>query len=251
LYKILAKTLILGKKVVFLPTCHSTNTATSELLKTSSLIEGTLVITNDQTAGQGQRGNQWESQSGKNLTFSIVLRPGFVSVEKQFSLTMCVALGITDYLNQITRGFLVKWPNDIYYKNRKVCGILIQNSLKGNMIANAVVGIGLNVNQVSFGYPRAVSLKNIIEKELDLTETLEGICEHIEKRYLQLKLGEGQNLKRQYLNNLLGFGEHRVYSDGTDFSGYITDVHENGKLEIERHDGARLYGFKEVEFVFD
>ena len=213
-------------------------------------MEGTLVITNDQAAGQGQRGNHWESEAGKNLTFSIIFRPTFIPIDKQFRLSMAIALGITDCLNHLAEGFLIKWPNDIYYGDRKICGILIHNGIKDNTISNAVVGIGLNVNQRSFQQPRAVSLTNILAKELDLVHLLEDVCQHIEKRYLQLKLGESQRLKSQYLQQLMGFGEHRLYSDGSDFSGRIVDVHENGELEIERHDGVKLYGFKEVEFIF-
>ncbi len=213
-------------------------------------MEGTVVITNDQLAGQGQRGNHWESEPGKNLTFSIIFRPTFIPVDKQFRLTMSIALGIADCLNRLATGFLVKWPNDIYYGDRKICGILIHNTVNGDTISNAVIGIGLNVNQHSFRQPRAISLANILEEELDLPFLLEDVCEHIEKRYLQLKLGEGQRLKSQYLQRLMGFGEHRLYTDGSDFSGRIIDVHENGQLEIERHDGSKLYGFKEVEFIF-
>ena len=250
MYKILAKTLILGKKVVFLPSCHSTNTEAVELTKSGQFVEGTLIITDNQTQGHGQRGNMWESEPGENLTFSMILKPDFLQAGNQFELTMVVSLGIIDYLNRLKAGFLVKWPNDIYFRDQKVCGILIQNSLKGTFIENSIIGIGLNVNQTSFIFPTATSLKTILGKGQELRIVLEEICNAIEKRYLQLKSGETILLKRDYLSHLLGFREDRLYDDGEVFSGRIVDVQDNGLVEIERANGSQMYDFKEVKFIF-
>ncbi len=250
MYKILAKTLILGKKVVFLPSCHSTNEYANDLTKTSNALEGTVVITNNQMAGRGQMGNRWEAEPGENLTFSIILKPNFLKVEKQFLLTMAVALGLVEYLNELTAGFNLKWPNDIYFDGKKVAGILIQNAIKSQYHETSVVGIGLNVNQKDFSYPSAISLYNITGQQYGLQEMLEEVSYAIEKRYLQLKFGETDLIKQDYLQHLLGFGTERLYDDGKLFNGRITDVLDNGLLEVERNEGVRHYNFKELKFVF-
>ena len=139
MYKILAKTVFVGKKIIFLPSCHSTNEVTSSFLENGGLPEGTIVVTNKQTAGRGQRGNTWESEPEKNLTFSTIFKPDFVSLAHQFQLNIVVSLGILDALNTIKEGFQVKWPNDIYYGNKKICGILIQNSIVGKKITSTLL----------------------------------------------------------------------------------------------------------------
>ena len=236
--------------MVFLPSCHSTNEYASDLTKTSDAIEGTVVITNNQIAGRGQMGNRWEAAPGENLTFSIVLKPNFLKVEKQFLLTMGVALGLEEYLNELKPGFSLKWPNDIYFDDKKIAGILIQNVIKSQYHETSIVGIGLNVNQKDFSYPSATSLYKITGRQYDLQEILEGVGYAIEKRYLQLKFGETDLIRRDYLQHLLGFGTERLYDDGELFNGRITDVLDNGLLEVERNDGVKYYNFKELKFIF-
>lgn len=230
-------------------TCHSTNDEAALLVEKQNVIEGTIVTTDNQTAGRGQRGNSWDSAPGKNLTFSIILKPGFVAIVQQFDLNIAVSLGITDYLNTEKNGFEVKWPNDIYFNDRKVCGILLHNTIKGNHIAHTIAGIGLNVNQQEFDLPSATSISLITGKVYNLQEVFERVITSIEKRYLQLRRREIDQLKQEYLQRMYRFGQDCLYRAGDVFSGRITGVSDEGRLEIETGKGMRQFGFKEVEFL--
>ncbi|WP_083867431.1 biotin--[acetyl-CoA-carboxylase] ligase [Fulvivirga imtechensis] len=230
-------------------TCHSTNDEAALLIAKQKVIEGTIVITDNQTAGKGQRGNSWNSTPGKNLTFSIILKPNFLSIVQQFDLNIAVSLGILDYLNRIRNGFEVKWPNDVYFGEKKVCGILIQNNIKGQQLEHAIVGIGLNINQLEFAHPNAISLSTITGNTFDLSDVFEALLLNIEKRYIQLKRGELVELKQDYLDHMYRFGEDFLYRAGEVFNGRITGITDQGLLEIETNQGLKQFGFKEVEFI--
>ncbi len=249
MYKSLAKPLFVGKTVHFLPSCHSTNDIAVDYANEGNFSEGAIVITHDQTAGKGQRGNHWESTPGKNLTFSILLKPQFVSIVSQFDLNIVVSLGILDYLKTFNDGFQVKWPNDIYYEDKKVCGILIQNYLKKQTIDKSIIGIGLNINQEVFKTSTATSLSKITGKAFTLQEVLENVASCIEARYLSLRAGSRKQLKSTYLDNLYWFGEDRIFKNGKAFSGRIVDISDEGRLQIETRQGIKSYAMKEVVFV--
>ncbi|MEO0555634.1 MAG: biotin--[acetyl-CoA-carboxylase] ligase [Bacteroidota bacterium] len=250
MYKILAKTLILGKKVVYLPSCHSTNDSARSLTKSGVFIEGSIVIANDQTAGRGQMENSWESAAGANLTFSLILKPTFVNVNRQFQLAMAMSLGVAEFLDKFDPGFQVKWPNDVYYGKEKIAGILIQNSVSGASVDSSIVGIGLNINQTVFETPNATSLRLICNHKYELSVVLEDLCFAIEKRYLQLKRGGALSLKNDYLQRLLGYGNQCMFNDGELFQGEVVDVLDNGRIAISRPDGVRHYDLKQIKFIF-
>lgn len=251
MYKILAKTLFVAKKIIYLPSCHSTNEVASKLLETNGVQEGTVVITNDQTNGKGQRGNSWEADKGKNLTFSLILKPQFILVCEQFNLNILISLGITDALNKIQDGFTVKWPNDIYYHNSKIAGILIQNNIKGKTIDTSIVGIGININQQLFQEQKAQSLSQVTGKIYDLQEVLNTILSCIELRYLELKNGYIGRLEKDYKNRMYRFGETHLYRAEETFRGTIIGITKEGQLEIDTGEGVRKFLFKEVEFLND
>ncbi len=249
MYKIPAKTLFMGKKLVFLTTCHSTNEEAYDRIGKEDIPDGMVIITNDQTRGRGQMGNSWESAPGENLTFSLILRPTFLSVNEQFRLTMAISLGILDVLKNYGPGFSVKWPNDIYYDDRKISGILIQNTLKGRQLDYSIVGIGLNVNQQRFINPTATSLGSIAGKQQDLQIIFETLISQLEARYLLLKNDFTPRLKKEYLQSMYQFGEDHLYKSNEIFSGRIVDVRSSGELVIETSKGERDFRFKEVEFL--
>lgn len=252
MYKIPANTLFLGKHLVFVPECHSTNTLALQLSQKPSTTEGTVVITNNQTAGRGQRGNAWESAPGMNLTFSVVLRPSFLPLKDQFYLTMAASLALHDYLSAKTGKLIaIKWPNDILVHEKKICGILIENQVQGSRFIAAVAGIGLNVNQSRFSAGTATSMLQLTGTEESLELVLHGLLEFIEARYLQLRRQDHQGLKEEYLSRLYALREPRRFvSQGQPFEGVIQGVDENGRLAVEtHHEGLLYFGIKEIALL--
>ncbi len=250
MHKFFANSLFLGKKVEILPHCHSTNEVAVEMLVHEKLPEGTIIITEDQTKGKGQRGNQWESEPGKNLTFSLVLYPKSLSIKDQFYLNMITSLGICSALrNFLSSGIKVKWPNDVYVNNRKICGILVENALKGSTIEQTVIGIGLNVNQTEFIVEKATSMADLTLMNYDLNEVFDKVVQSIEKYYLQLKHSELKSIRQDYLDNLYWMNELHVFDSNGVFSGQIVDIDENGKLVVESNNERAAYDIREISFI--
>lgn len=251
MYKIPAKTLFMGKNLVFVTECPSTNTLALEMSRQSAVHDGAVVITGHQTAGKGQRGNVWEAKPGKNLTFSLILRPKFLAVNKQFFLNIATSLALRDYLkDKLSHTVYIKWPNDILVHQKKISGILIENQLQGSALLTSIVGIGFNVNQLEFASPSATSLAAVMETPLDLNAVFEEILTHFEGRYLQLREGRYDFLMNEYLAALFRRHEKRTFSsNGNLFEGTIQDVDAWGNLRVETGTGIRSFGVKEISYV--
>jgi BirA family biotin operon repressor/biotin-[acetyl-CoA-carboxylase] ligase len=253
LYNISANTIFTGKTLIYLPTCHSTNDyATNLINETTNAAEGTLVITPCQTAGKGQRGNSWESQPGENLTFSIIFHPSFLSIQDQFYLNIISALAVRNTIAHYTNEkVMVKWPNDIYLNNKKICGILIQNTIKKDKIGHSIIGIGLNVNQKNFAEPKATSLYLAEHKEFDHNAVLNTLLENLEGLYLQLRQNGLATLYQAYLSHLYRYNSPHMYQAGEDvFEGTITGLDSYGRLLILLPEGTtKAFAFKEVAFL--
>lgn len=217
------------------------------------VFEGTVIITDNQTAGRGQRGNSWEASKGENLTFSLILKPSFLKASDQFQLNVAISMGVFDFLNEfIDENLKVKWSNDLYYLDKKMGGILIENSLQGYFIGHSIIGIGLNINQTEFKNERATSLRKITQNPLkyDLSELLKKLLESIEANYLTIKNNTFESLKNRYLTNLYRLDEFHYYKrNGQQFLGQIRGIDETGKLGIENDGNINYFDFKEVEFV--
>ena len=158
----------MNETFIHLNETHSTNSYLRELImREKEQPEGTVVITDYQTAGRGQKGNSWESERGKNLTFSILLHPNHIPPGKQFILSQLISIAIVGVLKKYDRHFTIKWPNDIYWKEKKIAGMLIEVDLTGSSLSNAIIGIGININQRHFksDAPNPVSLTQITGKE--------------------------------------------------------------------------------------
>ena len=250
-------TLFVGHSLVKLNEVDSTNTYLKNLLSNSKpLIEGTVIMADYQTAGRGQKDNIWESEKGANLTFSVLLRPSFLNINQQFQLNKAISLGVSDVLKEILGELSkIKWPNDIYFKDKKIGGILIENTIKGSFLKESIVGIGLNVNQKEFGLNvnRATSLSKILHQDYDLNKLLSQLCSSIESRYLQLKAGKNQLLDKNYLDRLFRLNESHQYEiDNKNFKGIIVGVTSTGRLILQLSDGKQIYlDLKEVKFIFD
>lgn len=228
----------------------STNTKLRALLNEQPLPEGFIVRTDFQTSGKGQKGNSWESERGKNLLFSILLYPTYLPIEKQFIISQLISIAIKKTLDQYSVGFSVKWPNDIYYFDKKIGGILIENIIQGNKIKSMIAGIGLNINQIKFesDAPNPVSLIQITGKRTVLIPVLNQIYENIMELYLQWNEEKIAEIYSESLYRKDGF--HRYNASGEEFEAKIIRVHPDGKLELETTGAEkREYYFKEVTFV--
>ncbi len=234
-------------------TVSSTNDKAKELFQNGKPENFTVIISEEQTKGKGQRGNYWHSEKNKNLTFSIITFPDFIPVSKQFYLSKVVSLGIIDYLNSKKQGFKIKWPNDIFYNDKKICGILIENSITGSEIKNSVIGIGLNINQEKFPdiLPGAISLKNVTDKNYNIENELHRLLNYILENYRNLKVENFEQIDKKYHSYLFGINETLEFKDKTGkFKGIIKGTLPEGKLIIQiSENDIRYYSFKEVEFI--
>jgi len=199
-----------------------------------------------QTAGRGCGTNRWESERDKNLLFSMLIHPIDLPANRQFHISMAVSLAICEALGQHIGALSIKWPNDIYWKNAKICGILIENTLLGGCIKDSVIGVGINVNQRRFlsDAPNPVSLWQICEREFDREQLLHDVL-HALDHYLY------HDIKGQYCSMLYRRqGYHPYVDDEGAFMAEIVDVEDDGHLLLRDDSGLlRRYAFKEVQFV--
>lgn len=252
MHKIFAKPLFLGKKILFLPQCHSTNAELASLVKNSHEQEGLIIYSDHQIKGKGQRGNIWIDEPGKNILLSLLLRPTFLNPSKQYLLNLVVGLAVSDAVSQVLleKKISLKWPNDIYVGSSKVGGILIENNLKGSRMESTVVGIGLNVNQNGFSLLNATSILLESGYQHERYDLMESILQYLEKWYLKLKGGYECEIVEAYHQRLLWKDELRTYRvDGIELDGVIKEIDSNGKLKLEMNSEVKTFGIKEIEFV--
>lgn len=235
---------------------ESTNLLAREHL--SDLVPGKIIAisASNQFAGRGYGTNKWESENGKNLLASILIKPDFLSASEQFVVSIITSLSLLDVLKQIAKvdGFSIKWPNDLYFKNFKLGGILIENSISGNKIANSIIGVGLNLNQVGFSdnLPNPTSLKLISGMSHDIDEVLLRFVEKFNQFTAEAEIMGFVHVKSLYVNNLYGLNVSRDFmADGQKFKGTIRDIDEFGRLLIEVNSEYKYFGFKEVEYLFE
>lgn len=234
----------------------STNSYVS--VHSDELADMTMVIAGRQTAGRGQRGNSWESEPGKNLTFTLYFVPAGVAPREQFAISEASALAVADFLEEAGIPALVKWPNDVYSGDSKIAGILIEHSLTGNAIIHSRIGIGLNVNQTEFvsDAPNPVSMRMLTGKTYDISHAAAAVGAHLERRLATTSSAEGRAALHAEFRRRLWRGDGNEYpfrlrGETREFPGIITDVRPDGPIEILDSAGARkaLYNFKEIEFL--
>ncbi|HTD39666.1 MAG TPA: biotin--[acetyl-CoA-carboxylase] ligase [Mucilaginibacter sp.] len=246
--------LFVGQNLITIKQIDSTNNFLKESLSNSKpFSEGTVIMAESQYAGRGQQQNRWHSEDGKNLTFSILLKPVFLPLAQQFDLTRAVSLGIINAITPLLGNQLkIKWPNDIYYADDKLGGILIENMVQGGQIKNSVIGIGLNINQEVFplDVPNPVSLRQILRRDYDLKILLSDICKNIEVAYLNLKAGKFDLVRKAYLERLYWLNERKMFkARDLIFEGIIENVRDDGFLILNNGSGASEYTQKEIEFL--
>ena len=248
-------TLFVGQNLIKLKEVDSTNNFLKELVsKSEPLPEGTVIMADNQFAGRGQQNSVWQTQVGKNISLSIYLKPSFLPLDKQFYLNMAVSLAISETLSYfITSGISIKWPNDMYYLDKKLGGVLIENALTGTIIKSSVIGIGLNINQTDFPEEiaqRATSVIQILRKEFQLEVIMEKLFAFMEKYYLVLKSGKFESLKNRYLEKLYAINKPAYYKkDGRVFEGEIIGVEDEGRLIMKVDNHQKSFNFKQIEFT--
>jgi BirA family transcriptional regulator, biotin operon repressor / biotin---[acetyl-CoA-carboxylase] ligase len=240
---------IFEPQFIWLDRVDSTNSYCNQLAKNGEL-EGCTVAAYIQEQGRGQRGNSWESEEGKNLTFSLLLRPTFLKVEEQFYLSKVIALSVCDWIKNNSLDAKIKWPNDIYVGDNKIAGILIENSFSSTILDVSVIGIGLNLNQTLFSddIPNPTSMKLLTGKHYQIEIVLSELVVSIQLRYMQLRFGLKMKIDDDYINSLYRFNEYNFFTgDEGRLKARIIGVKPTGELILETKEGElKTFAFKEV-----
>lgn len=239
-------------EIIKLATTDSTNTwaaAHDKEVKTPALVWSV-----SQTSGKGQKGNSWESEPGRNITASLIFRPEEFPAFRQFHISETVALAVTDFLDEYGIGAKIKWPNDIYVGDKKICGILVEHVVLGKNIARTIAGMGINMNQTDFtsDAPNPVSLKMLTGETYDIETGVEKLAKILEHRLTRLKTPE--ELHSDFLLKLWrNDGQNYRFRDklkNEEIIANIKDVGKDGVLTLMTIEGdKRQYAFKEVEFI--
>ena len=246
--------------IIKIDSTNSTNSELKKLCSEQQLPSFSTIIAGKQTAGRGQAGNFWESESYKNLTFSIVLFPENLPAKQSFVLSRIFSLAVKETLDKYIEHVSIKWPNDIYYQDKKICGMLIENELEIDIsqitvanISSSIIGIGLNVNQECFfsEAPNPISLKQITNKTHSLDEILDSILCIAKEKYQQFLSGDTEKIRTEYQNALYRKTGYHPYEDKNgNFQACIKKVKDDGTLVLETENGEiRHYQFKEVRFI--
>ncbi len=216
--------------------------------------DGDIVLTSYQSKGKGQRGQFWESEDGKNLLLSIILKPKELKAKNGFFLNTISSISLLNTLQDDfdMQNSFIKWPNDIYANNKKIAGILVENNIRDTYVDYSIVGVGFNVNQTQFKFGNtATSLSLVKGRALELFDVLERLISNFERLYLQLCNNQKENLKAQYLNSLYGYKKSIKLLEkesNHEFLGEITGLDEYGRALVNKEGETRAYDIKEIVF---
>lgn len=243
-------TLFTGQQIIALESVGSTNDYAGSWVKENAFSEGLIITTEEQTAGKGQRGSSWQSEKGKNLVFSLVLKPVFLNPDKQFYLSKITSLAVLEMLGKSAIKAAIKWPNDIYVTGRKIAGILIENTITTGKTGVSIIGVGVNINQKDFA-PGLNATSFLLEKGTagNKKQMLEDFCSCFEANYLDLKAGKTDSINKKYHNSLLNYGVTASYRNKEkEFQGMIKSVLEDGRLELMNfaENKVEYYEMKEI-----
>lgn len=241
-------------KLYKLNATSSTNSYLKNLVLNTELNNYSIVVTEHQTSGKGQLQNKWHSERSKNLLFSVLYKNKDLKISNQAFLNFAVSLAIYDVLIPYLPNLKIKWPNDILSRHKKVCGILIENSVKNGSINYSIIGIGLNVNQTDFplDLPMATSLKTILGKSFNRSKLLDKLILSLKKQLKRVEENYFTDIKFDYEHVLYKNQTPAMYkdSDGNQFIGKIISVSNSGMLQIELEYGSiREFAVKEVSFL--
>jgi BirA family biotin operon repressor/biotin-[acetyl-CoA-carboxylase] ligase len=242
-------------RLIHLPETDSTNKFLQMLSETEELPSGSIVLADYQTEGRGQSGNSWESARGQNLMFSVLFRPVDIPANKSFVISEMASLSVKYTLDKYIPDISVKWPNDIYYKNLKITGILIENTVIRSTIYRSVIGIGMNVNQITFGtnLPNPVSMAQVTGHLFNRMAVMDDFRMIFAAQSERLNRRGYDALHNDYLNVVYRKeGYHKYACNKEIFEAKIYDIEPDGHLILEQADGIRSrYAFKEVTYVIE
>ena len=240
-------------QILHLDETVSTNAYIRSYDDNGELPECSVVWADFQTAGRGQMGNSWEGEKGQNLLFSMVIRPDFVEAKEQFLISQIASLSVKKTLEQHTSGISVKWPNDIYWHDKKICGMLIENDLSGTNISRSIIGIGLNINQQRFvsDAPNPISLSQITGERFEIDKVLISFMTNFHTYYNRLIEGDWADIREEYFKSLYrGEGLYPFESEGIEFEARISAIEPSGHIVLALKNGEKKkFAFKEVSFV--
>lgn len=241
----------LNPAIIHLETVDSTNNYAANLLKTSKITNGTVIVTKGQTAGKGQRGNSWESEDEKNIILSIILFPE-IQPKDSFYLTIAASLAVHKTISLHLNNVKIKWPNDILVGQKKIAGILIENQIKSSLITSSIIGIGINVNQENFNSGiQATSFKSELNQDFNLENLLNELYLNLDFYINLLMENNFKILLARYYENLYKFKVPAKFEIGAEqFTGLIQGVDATGKLIVRRDQISANYDLKEIKFVF-
>ena len=233
----------------------STNSYLKQLTREQLVAEGTVVIAEFQSGGRGQQGNSWFSTKGDNLLFSLLIRPQHLLASEMFIISCITSLAIQKTFSEFVDNICIKWPNDVYWNDKKIAGILIENNLQEGFVKSSVVGIGLNINEQLFpsDLPNPISLCQITNEKHDKTQILNIFLREFTTLYQQFENGETAEIKKEYMRNLYRADDYYWFEDENGkVEAKIVDILPSGHLVLKtRAEEERKYAFKEVSFLID
>ena len=244
---------MIGEPFIILPTIDSTNNYAKALVRDGLARDGMVIFTEEQTQGRGQKNHGWESTKGENIVMSGILDTSWLTLDSQFQLSCATALACCDFYTEFAGDETgIKWPNDLYWRDRKAGGILIENIVKGNIWEKAVIGIGININQVSFPKMRniPVSLKQITGQSFDPKTLAKGLCQKLMLRYEELKQNGFNNQLELFNQKLFRSNQSATFKKGDEtFNSTIAGVNEQGQLMVHKGQELIFLNHGDVEWI--
>ncbi len=241
---------MIGCEIIHKEIVDSTNNYLTNLVHDGKISHGLVILADQQTNGRGQRNTIWQSIKSKNLLFSYFTTYKELQISEQFLITQYVSSAIHSFLKFKGVETSIKWPNDILFGNQKICGVLIENQIQGQLIKGSIIGIGLNINQEEFEDTSATSLKLITGKDYIISIILNELLNHLNFFFNQLIQSKKVEIKEYYLKNLWLYEKTGNFRSGNEnFQGIIKGTDEFGRLQIEINQKIKLFNLKEIIFL--
>jgi len=244
---------MIGSEIIHFKRVDSTSNYIATLLKESKIVNGLVILADEQTDGRGQRGAKWQSTPGENLLFSFFIEYGDLPIFEQQTITHATSIAISNCLTHFQIASSIKWPNDIVIGNKKIAGILIENQFQGNKIKSSIIGIGLNVLQQDFPIINTTSISNETGTSVSLKDVLNRMIFELNQTFSLIQLHSYKTLSEKYTQKLWLLNEIADYetAEGIRFRGIIKGTNETGKLIIYREDSKKSVDFdlKEIRFI--